>query len=221
MNHNMGLGGASPLFAGACIPAQADGLWEKLEHSERLWSECGLSTVDQSASYYRKDGYWNGAVWMPYQWMFFKAALDAGRMEFAFKLSDTLLHLWQEECAASYHCFEHFMIESRRGAGWHQFGGLSSPVVQFYASYYRPGTLTTGFDTFVTEACWNDAHTQLDAKFQCTACGRTGILVVTDPKAERLIFSLPDAQITRRWPGLWELTFQVTAPCTVKLTIRP
>lgn len=219
-NHNMGLGGASPLFAGACTPAQAQSLWEKLESSERLWSPCGLSTVDQSAPYYRKDGYWNGAVWMPYQWMFFKAALDAGRMEFAFKLADTLLHLWQEECGNSYHCFEHFMIESRRGAGWHQFGGLSSPVVQFYAGYYRPGTLTTGFDTFVTEARWNGDYTQLDAKLQCTACGRTGILLVTDPSAEQLTLSQPDAQITRRWPGLWEICFQVTQPGTVELTVR-
>ncbi|MFQ7726648.1 MAG: MGH1-like glycoside hydrolase domain-containing protein [Ruthenibacterium lactatiformans] len=107
VNHNMGLGGASPLFAGACTAEQAEGLWEKLASEEHLWSACGLSTVDRSAPYYRRDGYWNGAVWMPYQWMFFKAALDAGKTGFAFRIADTALRLWQDECAASYHCFEH------------------------------------------------------------------------------------------------------------------
>lgn len=91
VNHNMGLGGASPLFAGACTAEQAEGLWEKLASEEHLWSACGLSTVDRSAPYYRRDGYWNGAVWMPYQWMFFKAALDAGKTGFAFRIADTAL----------------------------------------------------------------------------------------------------------------------------------
>ncbi|MFQ9681564.1 MAG: MGH1-like glycoside hydrolase domain-containing protein [Ruthenibacterium lactatiformans] len=49
VNHNMGLGGASPLFAGACTAEQAEGLWEKLASGEHLWSACGLSTVDRSA----------------------------------------------------------------------------------------------------------------------------------------------------------------------------
>ena len=54
VNHNMGLGGASPLFAGACTAEQAEGLWEKLASEEHLWSACGLSTVDRSAPYYRR-----------------------------------------------------------------------------------------------------------------------------------------------------------------------
>ena len=65
---------------------------------------CGVpaafSTVDQSAPYYRRDGYWNGAVWMPYQWMFFKSALDAGlaRIPALPRFADTVLTLWQNEC---------------------------------------------------------------------------------------------------------------------------
>lgn len=136
----MGMDGASPLFAGACTEPQKELLWQKLQSPEHLWCACGLSTVDQSAPYYRRDGYWNGAVWMPYQWMFFKSALDAGLADFAYRIADTALTLWQNECAESYCCFEHFMIESRRGAGWHQFSGLSSPIVQWFSAYYRPGT---------------------------------------------------------------------------------
>lgn len=219
-NHNMGLGGASPLFAGACGPEQSRRIWENLENSGRLWCGCGLSTVDQRASYYRRDGYWNGAVWMPYQWLFFKAALDEGRTDFAFRLADTLLRLWEQECRASYHCFEHFMIESRRGAGWHQFGGLSAPVVQFFASYYRPGTLTTGFDTFVREARWSDGFRGLEAELECTRPGPAALLVVTAGNRPRVRISVPDAEIFHRFEGLTEIRFRVSGPGSVRLSLE-
>ena len=220
VNFNMGLGGASPLFAGACTPDQAAGLWAKLQDDTRLWSRCGLSTVDQSAPYYRQDGYWNGAVWMPYQWMFFKAALDAGLADFAFRIADTALRLWQTECARSYHCFEHFMIESGRGAGWHQFGGLSAPVVHWYAAYYRPGTLTTGFDTFVRRASWRPDHTGLTAELDATRPGRFTLLAALAPGAVRLTASAP-AGCARRHDGLWEITFTPDAPGPITFTLEP
>ncbi len=219
VNHNMGLGGASPLFAGACNEDQKKLLWEKLESSQHLWGGCGLSTVDQSAPYYRRDGYWNGAVWMPYQWLFFKSALDAGKTDFAYHLARTLLELWQQECAASYHCFEHFMIESRRGAGWHQFSGLSSPIVQFFAAYYRPGTLTTGLDTFVTSAKWSKSHCALTAELECTRAGTIAVLAVTGCADAQVTVSVPDAQVTSRYAGQWEIRFALDAPGTVKVQI--
>lgn len=219
-NYNMGLGGASPLFAGACTEAQAQGLWEKLESTEHLWTDCGLSTVDQSASYYRNDGYWNGAVWVPYQWIFFKAALDCGRTAFAKRLALAQLELWEKECRSSYHCFEHFMLESRRGAGWHQFGGLSAPITQFYAGLYRPGTLTTGFDTFVRSAQWSEGKEQLAAVLDCRTSGKRSILAVTAPKDQTVSVSVPEAEISQPWPGLWEICFTVDAPGTVALWIQ-
>ena len=61
----------------------------KLASEEHFVERLRPSIVDRSAPYYRRDGYWNGAVWMPYQWMFFKAALDAGKTGFAFRIADT------------------------------------------------------------------------------------------------------------------------------------
>ena len=220
-NWNMGLGGASPLFANACSPKIAARLWEKLEDPAHLWTDCGLSTVDRSAPYYRRDGYWNGAVWMPYQWLFFKAALDAGKAEFAFHIAKTALRLWQDECAASYHCFEHFMIESRRGAGWHQFSGLSAPVIQWFASYYVPGTLTAGFDTFVRAAHWLPENTGVTATLDCTRAGHCTVLAALAPGAMCITSSAPIAGVYQRHDGLWELTLAPKAPGTVELSILP
>ncbi len=90
-NFNMGLDGVSPLTAGICTPTQRERLLGHLFSPQELWSAIGLSTVDQSAPYYRPDGYWNGAVWMPHQWFIWKALLDIGRADEAFRIARTAL----------------------------------------------------------------------------------------------------------------------------------
>ena len=79
VNFNLGLDGITPLLAGACTPGQEALLLDRLQDPKRYWTPIGLSTVDQSAPYYRIDGYWNGAVWMPHQWFFWRTALDLGQ----------------------------------------------------------------------------------------------------------------------------------------------
>ena len=165
-NFNLGQDGVMPLLAGICTPTQEQTLLGHLQSPERLWSRIGLSTVDQSAPYYRHDGYWNGAVWMPHQWFLWKTMLDLGQADFAFQIAQTALDLWRAEVDESYHCCEHFLIESGRGAGWHQFSALSSPVLAWFAAYYRPGRLTAGFDTWVHHCAFSPDYSALNADLE-------------------------------------------------------
>ena len=57
----------------------------KIFSETNMWTPSGICVVDQSAEYYRKDGYWNGAVWMP-AWFMWKTMLDPGRPDLAWKL---------------------------------------------------------------------------------------------------------------------------------------
>ena len=68
VNFNMGIDGITPLLAGVCTASQVDTICRNLMSDTHLWTPIGVTTVDQSAPYYRNDGYWNGAVWMPHQW---------------------------------------------------------------------------------------------------------------------------------------------------------
>ncbi len=129
-NFNMGLDGVMPLVAGICTAQQTARLCQNLMSTAHLWTQIGITTVDQSAPYHRNDGYWNGA------------GVDAStsgssgrpfwtwdeRLE-AYQIAHTALNLWQREVTESYNCYEHFLTQSGRGAGWHQFGGLSPPPV--------------------------------------------------------------------------------------------
>ncbi|MFY0653798.1 MAG: hypothetical protein JXQ96_17285 [Cyclobacteriaceae bacterium] len=169
VNFNMGLDGASPLVSGICTEEQKEQLLKHLKTKGEIWSDVGLSAVDQSAPYYSNEGYWNGTVWMPHQWFFWKTMLDLGEADFAFKIADTALNLWKREVESTYNCSEHFVIETGRGAGWHQFSGLSTPVLSWFNAYYQQGILTTGFNAWIQQKNFSDSNDSLEAKLKVFA----------------------------------------------------
>lgn len=154
VNYNMGLDGVTPLVAGITTKEQTEQIIDHIFTQGRLWSPYGITAVDQTAPYYSIDGYWNGTVWMPHQMILWKTMLDLGRADLAEKIAFTALENWERECADSYNCYEHFMLASGRGGGWNNFSGLSSPVINWYNAYNRPGTVSTGFGALVTKADW-------------------------------------------------------------------
>lgn len=82
---------------------------------------------------------------------YMESSLDIGKGEQAYQIAQTALDKWEQECQESYYTFEHFIISSGRGAGWHQFSGLSSPILNWFAAYYKPGKVSTGFEIWIAE----------------------------------------------------------------------
>ncbi len=224
-NFDMGLDGVYPLVAGACTPDQEQRFTRYLQDPARLWTDIGISTVDQSAPYYRIDGYWNGAVWMPHQWILWKALLDLGHGELAFRVAETALSVWQRETDSTYNCYEHFMVQSGRGAGWHQFSGLSSPVLHWYTAYYRSGTLTAGYDTWIDSHRFGDGHRSLEATIRTTGSGPI-VIAAMDP-ARRYAVSVDGApvQARERLPGVIEVPLaaggsRTDRPSGIQVSVR-
>lgn len=156
INYNMGFDGVLPLFSGICTPEQENILLEKLFSSKHMWTQAGICVVDQAAPYYKNKGYWNGSVWMPYQWIIWKSMLDLGRTDLAWKIAHCALELWKEETDATYYTYENFDAATRKGKDWHQFSALSDPVLMWYTSYYKPGTVTTGFEIWMEQENFNN-----------------------------------------------------------------
>ena len=179
-NFNKGLDGVAPLAAGICPDDKRERLVSNIFSSEKMWTPVGISTVDRSASYYSVDGYWNGSVWMPHQLVLWKTMLDCNLPEKASQIAFTALDVWKKECEESCQSFEHFIIDSGRGAGWHNFSGLSSPVANWFASYFKKGTLTTGFDTMMLSGEMADDFSSYSGlvEFDKDACGRKVAIMV-------------------------------------------
>ena len=165
-NFNMGLDGCSPLLAGICNGDQIRKIVDHLFTKGELWSVHGITAIDQSAPYYDKDGYWNGRVWMPHQWFFWKTMLDLNEPDKAIQIAKTALEVWKRETEDTYNCWENFSVETGNGGGWHQFGALSSPVLNWYEALYKAGTVTHGFDVWPIREKFSASKDEFNGKFK-------------------------------------------------------
>lgn len=196
VNFNRGFDGISPLVGGVNDPGREERLIEKLQTPGILWSNHGLTAVDQSAPYFNSDGYWNGAIWMPHQWFFWKSLLDVGASDLAWRIASTALNLWQRETDDSHCCFEHFLAASGTGAGWHHFSGLSTPVLLWFGAHFRGPRLTTGFNVLRRSEHWRNEGRRLEAELESEAAPwQEPIVLVT------LADESSSAKIRAAWNG--------------------
>jgi hypothetical protein len=169
VNFNMGLDGVAPLVAGICDPEQQQRILDHIFSAKNLWTEIGITTVDQSAPYFRTGGYWNGSIWLAHQWFLWKTMLDLGRGDLAVRIAQTGLDLWKAATGSTYNCLEHFYPKAPYGDGWVQFSSLSSPALSWFAALYTPGRFTCGFDAWIRSCDFRDNHRELRVKLKGTA----------------------------------------------------
>ena len=180
-NLNRGVDGVTPLIAGVWTGEQKSRMLAHLKTKGELGSERGISTVDQSAGYYDENGYWNGSVWFPYQYLLWRSMLDLGEADFAWQIADTALRTWKQEAEFSYNTVEMIKIRTGRGGWFHQFSGLSAPIVIWYHAYYRRGTVTAGYDTWIEESRMEDGCRKAKIRFRTSGRGGHVIIAVMDP----------------------------------------
>lgn len=207
-NYNKGFDGITPFVAGICTESQYNTILNNL-FSDKFWTNVGLSTVDRTASYYREDGYWNGAVWFPHQWILWKSLLDNGEIDRAYQLARKAMDIWSDECNRSYFTYEHFIISSERGAGWHQFSGLSSPLLNWFSSYYKIGKVTTGFEVWLENSKFTDDYTSYSANLvfdKTTKAHKRSVIVCMNPERKyKVLFNNRQIDFKERYPGLIEI----------------
>ncbi|MBX3739334.1 MAG: hypothetical protein KF715_21780 [Candidatus Didemnitutus sp.] len=210
-NFNRGLDGIYPLVAGICTAAQRTLFLERLRDRRVFWTDVGLTTVDQSAPYYRDDGYWNGTVWFPHQWFFWKTLLDLGEGDLAWQVAETALRTWEHEVRATGCCFEHFIVRSGRGAGWHQFAGLTPPLLSWFAAYFRPGAVTGGHDCLVLDHQATAARLRTRLRFPPNSTTTPIVLAVVDAAADTARWNGRRVPARSRAPGTLEIALPANA----------
>jgi len=193
-DYNQGFDGIYPYIAGITDSHQDERILANVK--EGLMTPIGVGVVDTRASYYNPGGYWNGSVWMPHQWILWRSLFDRGECELAFEIADTALKVWKRETDESYSCFENFMSANGRGSGYHHFSGLSTPVLMFFESYYKPGTVTAGFGTTVGSVVWNADKTALTLK--CRTNGRKPVVLVCLAAGKSYTFTVNGKQVTAK-----------------------
>ena len=88
VNADMGMDGAYPYIAGISDEYRSARILDNIKKG--LMTDIGVSVVDTRAPYYSRSGYWNGSVWMPHQWILWKALLDYGECDLADEIAQKM-----------------------------------------------------------------------------------------------------------------------------------
>ncbi|MDE6413094.1 MAG: hypothetical protein K2K42_04290 [Eubacterium sp.] len=212
-NMNKGMDGIYPLIAGAAEGERKNILLSHIKNPKEMWSESGISAVDMSASYYFDDGYWNGNVWMSHQWYIWKAMFDMGDLDFAFEIANRALNMWKKETDFSYNTYECFGIETQRGGWFHNFGGLSAPICVWANAYYRPASITAGFDLWIDEQQAETDSAYIKFKY-FGHNEKYGILVcLSDQHDYEVLLNNEKIEYNQRAKGIIEITLSSDVKC--------
>jgi hypothetical protein len=104
-------------------------------------------------------------------------------------------------------CFEHFLIQTGQGVGTYQFGGLSSPVLSWFAAYFRPGTLTGGLDCWVLEQTSGSSSMRARLRLRGPGAKQPVLLaVVPGASAQSVRWRGSPVPAAMRQPGTLEIT---------------
>lgn len=184
-NFAKGMEGVYPLIAGACTEEQRARLMEHLFSEKEMFSKVGISSVDMTASYFEPNGYWNGNVWFAHQWFMWKRMLDMGEMDKAYKIAKTALEAWKKEVDYTYSTFELLNIETGRGGWFHQFGGLSSPINIWTNAYFKPGTISCGYEMWISKRMYDEATGSFEVEVTNYSDFEAGMIFVTSGESNK------------------------------------
>ncbi|MCK4360153.1 MAG: hypothetical protein KAV70_00290 [Bacteroidales bacterium] len=111
--------GFLPLWAGVASEEQADELVKCMTNPEEFWRKYGIPTLSAKDDYYNPIGYWNGPVWVQWQYLLFRGLLDYGYKKQAKELAEKVLsnvtyHLKND------HVFWEFYSADDLQAGWNK-----------------------------------------------------------------------------------------------------
>lgn len=111
--------GFIPLWAGIASANQADQLVSTLTDTTKFWRPYGVPSLAADDAFYDPQGYWNGPVWVQWQYLIMRGLLDYGRLEVARQLTDKVLANIVHQLKATHTFWEFYSPETHWG-GYHQ-----------------------------------------------------------------------------------------------------
>ncbi|MEI6899693.1 MAG: trehalase family glycosidase [Bacteroidota bacterium] len=109
--------GFLPLWAGVSDSSRAKTLVDEMFNPATFGRPFGIPTLAANESYYNPIGYWNGPVWVQWDYLLFRGLIDNGykneAAELAFKVIDNMIHQLKTD-----HFFWEFYSADDRQAGW-------------------------------------------------------------------------------------------------------
>ncbi len=129
--------GFLPLWAGVADKEKADYLVKKMTDPAEFWRPYGVPSLTAMSSYYCPIGYWNGPVWVQWDYLLYRGLRDYGYDKVAGELSEKVLdnmiyHLKND------HVFWEFYSADDFQAGWNRTYIWAGIAVRFMMDADNP-----------------------------------------------------------------------------------
>jgi glycogen debranching enzyme len=130
--------GFLPLWAGIPDSVKAKILLKSLTNPDEFWRKYGVPTLSAKDDYYNPIGYWNGPVWVQWNYLIFRGLLDYGYKNEAKELADRVMinmawHLKKD------HVFWEFYSADDLQAGWNQTYIWAGIAARFFIDLENAG----------------------------------------------------------------------------------
>ena len=177
-----GLDGCYPLLSCSVPEGRKQKLWQHVKNKKGMYTQYGLTVVPMNSEYYREDGYWNGAIWIPPQWFIWKACYNDGKMLLAHQIADNVLRLWEKNHTETLCCWENFRVNTGKGAGNSRFSGLNTALLSLASARMCPGRVQYGQDVLVKHKIARDLSFFEAHIYSPFSAIKTGLSVVLRPQ---------------------------------------
>ena len=111
--------GFLPLWAGVATKKQANELLKTMKNPNEFWRPFGIPTLTAKDEYYNPIGYWNGPVWIQWQYLVFRGLLDYGYVDEAVDLAERVMDNVVHQLKVDHNFWEFYSADDYQ-AGWHK-----------------------------------------------------------------------------------------------------
>ncbi|MCK4826026.1 hypothetical protein KA005_60320, partial [bacterium] len=111
--------GFLPLWANSATEEQAEELVQVLIDPDKFWRVYGIPSLAADDSYYNPEGYWNGPVWVQWQYLIFRGLINYGYYDQAEQLAYVVLAAIIDQLKNDHNLWE-FYSPDDQWAGYHK-----------------------------------------------------------------------------------------------------
>ncbi len=111
--------GFLPMWAGVASDAQAERLVEHLTNPDKFWRQYGVPSLAADDSYYNPKGYWNGPVWVEWDYLVMDGLIQYGYEKEARELVMRVAKNMVEQLKKDHNLWE-FYSPDHQWAGYHK-----------------------------------------------------------------------------------------------------
>jgi neutral trehalase len=111
--------GFLPMWAGAADSEHVEKLIKSLTNKDEFWRKFGVPTLSAKDDYYNPIGYWNGPIWVQWQYLIFRGLLDYGYKEIASEFAEKVIDNVINQLKVDHYFWEFYSADDHQ-AGWNK-----------------------------------------------------------------------------------------------------